>query len=115
MAERGFHITLGVNSADVIGHRVTLIKDGTSVGSKEYDDDECTYKPMEADDPPAPQPTMRTFDLGADSYWLGLGIDGLYDVDYVSIDDAGNESPPLEGALTLDFVAPGVATGFDPF
>jgi len=113
----GFHIT--ISDADIVAHRVTLLQSGTQVGEYDYADAAVVYVPSEPDDPPAPQPTMRTFELGASgpggTYWIDLGLDGTYDVEHRSIDDGGNVSAPLAGVLSVDFVAPGVATNFDPF
>lgn len=103
MADRGFKITKSA-SADVVAYRVTLLQGGAAIGTKDYPDASVV-------DPS--DPNKRVFDLAGDPAFPNL--DGKYDVEVRTIDDAGNISPPLLGALTLDFVAPEAPTNFEAF
>lgn len=103
MADRGFVITAST-SEDVVAYRVILLLDGVEVGRKDYPDDESIAHEDE---------TKRRFDLSDDPDWPNL--DGKYEVQVMAVDDAGNTSVPLGGALTLDFVAPDAPTDFVVF
>lgn len=103
MADRGFSFVAST-SDDVVAYRVTLSKDGSAVGSKDYPDAEIV-DPADS--------SKRRIDLADDSSFPNL--DGVYAVEVLAVDDAGNTSSPLLGSLSLDFVAPDAPTGFEAF
>ena len=101
--DRGFSFTAST-SPDVVAYRVTLSKGGSVAGSKDYPDAEIV-DPNDS--------SKRRIDLAGDSAFPNL--DGVYDVEVLAVDDAGNTSSPLLGSLTLDFVAPDAPSGFEAF
>lgn len=105
MAHRGFKIDASL-SADIVAYRVTLFDQaGNQAATKDFPDDASIAV--------AGEPTKRQFTLAGDPAFGGL--DGTYTVETRAIDDAGNPSPPLGGALSLDFVPPTAPTNFEAF